>query len=127
MTTARMLALGGILGALLLTASSARAQNQGFDINRYQPTPAGEWSFMVDHPWYSKTRFFAAGITLDYAHNPLLYATADRDGQFFTSSAIVAPILSMEIRPGTLATDVCSVTCATPSPSGARTAMPGGR
>lgn len=90
MTTARMLALGGILGALLLTASSARAQNQGFDINRYQPTPAGEWSFMVDHPWYSKTRFFAAGITLDYAHNPLLYATADRDGQFFTSSSIVA-------------------------------------
>ena len=85
-----MLALGGILGALLLNAPSARAQNQGFDINRYQPTPAGEWSFMVDHPWFSKTRFFAAGITLDYAHNPLLYATSDRSGQFSTTSSIVA-------------------------------------
>ena len=84
-----MLALGGILGALLLTAPSARAQNQGFDINRFQPTPAGEWSFMVDHPWFSKTRFFAAGITLDYAHNPLLYATSDRNGQFFTTTSIV--------------------------------------
>jgi outer membrane protein OmpA-like peptidoglycan-associated protein len=48
------------------------AKNEGFSVARYVPTAAGEWTFMVDHPWYSSTRYFAAGITLDYAHAPLV-------------------------------------------------------
>ena len=50
--------LGAALMALSLTASPARAQNLGFQVNRYEPTTAGEWSFLVDHPWYSSTRYF---------------------------------------------------------------------
>ncbi len=58
---------------LILVCSLAEADNKGFQISRYEPTPAGEWSFMVDHPWYSSTRWFAGGITLDYGHDPLVY------------------------------------------------------
>ena len=58
----------------------ALAQNRGFTINRYDPTPAGEWSFWVDHPWYSRTRYFAAGITLNYAHNPLVLGATNDAG-----------------------------------------------
>ena len=59
--------------ALLALTTTAAAQNKGFQINRYEPTPAGEWSFLVDHPWYSSTRWFAGGFTLNYAHDPLVY------------------------------------------------------
>src|SRR5262245_30121824 len=67
--------LGAALSALVCAMPEASAQtmlNSGFQINRYEPTAAGEWSFGVDHPWYSSTRYFAAGITLNYAHKPLV-------------------------------------------------------
>lgn len=69
------LAVGLAAGAACLTEGPAQAQStqQGFTLNRYEPTAAGEWSFWVDHPWYSSTRYFAAGITLNYGHNPLVY------------------------------------------------------
>jgi hypothetical protein len=66
--------------ASLTLARPAEAQNQGFTINRYDPTPAGEWSFWVDHPWYSKTRYFAGGITLNYAHDPLVFGVVNGNG-----------------------------------------------
>src|SRR6476659_9134323 len=70
--------------ALLFQPSRASAQtNTGFSIARFTPTAAGEWSFGVDHPWYTKSRYFAAaGITLDYAHDPLLYGV--RSGSSFS-------------------------------------------
>ena len=82
--------LGAALMALSLTASPARAQNLGFQVNRYEPTTAGEWSFLVDHPWYSSTRYFAAGVTLNYAHNPLVYGFSTVDGSFRQTQAIIA-------------------------------------
>jgi hypothetical protein len=71
----------------LLASSAARAQNQGFTVNRYEPTAAGEWSFWVDHPWYSRTRYFAAGLTLNYGHNPLVFGRDNGSG--FTQTATV--------------------------------------
>ena len=56
-----------------LPAFAQSAPNQGFQLNRYEPTAAGEWSFAVDHPWYSSTRSFAAGLTFNYAHKPLVF------------------------------------------------------
>lgn len=57
----------------------ARAQIQtppgrGFEIGRYQATSPGEGTFVVDQPWYSSTRRLAVGLTLDYAHSPLVLA-----------------------------------------------------
>jgi outer membrane protein OmpA-like peptidoglycan-associated protein len=57
---------------LLLLATSTRAGADGFQLERYEPTPAGTWFFAVQQPWYSSTRYFAAGLTLDYGHNVLL-------------------------------------------------------
>ncbi len=67
----------------LLWQRPARAQDrQGFQVNRYEPTAAGEWSFWVDHPWYSSTRYFAGGLTLNYAHNPLVFGVTAPGGSF---------------------------------------------
>jgi outer membrane protein OmpA-like peptidoglycan-associated protein len=56
----------------LICGLSGIAGAQGFQVERYEPTPAGTWFHMVNHPWYSSTRWFAGGFTLDYAHDPLV-------------------------------------------------------
>ncbi|MEZ4408030.1 MAG: transporter [Polyangiales bacterium] len=61
------------LGAALLAAPEARAQTpSGWALDRFEPTPTGDVFFMAEHPWYSSTRYFAAGIVGDYAFNPLV-------------------------------------------------------
>jgi len=79
-------AIAAFVGGLGGLASSAQAQTatpaNGFQVNRYEPTSAGEWSLMVDHPWYSSMRYFAAGITLNYAHAPLVLGRRDSNGVF---------------------------------------------
>ena len=85
----RSIAITTLVGTLALAAAPAHAQNTGFQINRYEPTPAGEWSFLVDHPWYSSTRYFAAGVTLNYAHNPLVFGLSGVDGSFSQTQTII--------------------------------------
>ncbi|MFO0576445.1 MAG: OmpA family protein [Polyangia bacterium] len=79
--------------ALTGLVSSADAQtagtNRGFELNRYEPTAAGEWSFAVDHPWYSSLRYFAGGITLNYAHNPLVLGQRSPAGDY----SVLRPII----------------------------------
>ena len=41
----------------------------GFQIERYEPSIAGESTFGIERPWYSSTRWFAADLTLDEGHN----------------------------------------------------------
>jgi cysteine-rich repeat protein len=79
----------GLLLLCLLAAPAARAQNVGFQLNRYEPTAAGEWSFSVDHPWYTSTRHFAAGLTLNYAHNPLVYGLRADNGDFTQTQVVI--------------------------------------
>ena len=45
---------------------------------------------MVDHPWYSSMRYFAAGITLNYAHMPLVVGTRNANGVFTQTGAPIA-------------------------------------
>jgi len=71
-------------------AQTATNAGAGFQLNRYEPTAAGEWSFWVDHPWYSSTRYFAAGVTLNYAHNPLVFGTINTDGTFSQRQSVIA-------------------------------------
>lgn len=89
MTGFSLCARAAALAALLLT-TPALAQNQGFQLNRYEPTAAGEFSFAVDHPWYSSTRYFAGGITLNYAHSPLVLGQQLRDGSFVRTDPLIA-------------------------------------
>lgn len=84
------LSAGAALLMCGLYATAAQAQNQGFQLNRYEPTAAGEWSFAVDHPWYSgdSGRMFAAGLTLNYAHKPFVLGLL-RGGSFTEQRDIV--------------------------------------
>ncbi len=80
----------GLALAAGLISSPALAQNRGFQLNRYEPTAAGEWSFWVDHPWFSRRSVFTAGLTLDYGHNSLVYDTVRADGSVASSQALIA-------------------------------------
>lgn len=89
-----LLVQGITLIVLLCLPASAHAQvNRGFQLNRYEPTAAGEWSILVDHPWYSSRRYVAAGITFGYAHNPLVAGTRD-SGQ---SLSTVTPVIEHQL------------------------------
>jgi len=79
-------ALAALAGTL---STGPTAHAQGFALERYEPPPAGAWFFGVNHPWYSSTRWFAGGITLDYAHNPLLAGVFDAQGNFHKIGAVV--------------------------------------
>jgi outer membrane protein OmpA-like peptidoglycan-associated protein len=67
------------VGILIGLFATARAEAQGFQVQRYEPTPAGTVFFMVNHPWYSSTRYFAGGLTLDYGHDPLVLTSNSGD------------------------------------------------
>ncbi|MCS6915952.1 MAG: OmpA family protein [Myxococcales bacterium] len=73
--------------------AAAWAQSAGFQLNRYEPTPSGEWSFAVDHPWFSGTRYFSAGFTLNYAHNPLVFGIRSSDGSFAQREVVLQHLL----------------------------------
>ena len=82
--------LSVLLGVLAYAGPAQAQSNLGFQLNRYEPTAAGEWSFGVDHPWYSGMRYFAAGLTLNYAHNPLVLGTQQGDSSFTQISPIIS-------------------------------------
>lgn len=80
-----------LLALALAAGADANAQSQpnlGYQLNRYEPTAAGEWSFAVEHPWYSSTRHFAVGLTLNYAHQPLVLGYKDSAGFTQTQSLV---------------------------------------
>lgn len=61
----------------LAASSTAYAQflgpkeytEHGFQLERYEPSLAGESTFGIERPWYSATRWFAADLTFDEGHN----------------------------------------------------------
>jgi outer membrane protein OmpA-like peptidoglycan-associated protein len=89
---ARSLVLLGLALALAATASAAPAAaqaGQGFTLERYEPSPAGQWSFWIDHPEYSEPFKLKAGLTFDYGHHPLVLGI-EKDGKFVESTAVVS-------------------------------------
>lgn len=79
----RSLAVGTFILAAFGLEGSALAQNTGggWALNRDEPTPAGDYFFYAEHPWYSSTRVFAAGIEADYSSNPLVLQRTFTDGR----------------------------------------------
>ena len=84
--------LGGLALGLALAGSAQAQPLSGFQLNRFEPTAAGEWSFAVDHPWYSATRRFAVGMTLNYAHQPLVLGLVTDSG-FQQTQALISNLL----------------------------------
>lgn len=64
----------------LLLATGAAAQERGFRLHRYEGSSAGGSLFLLERPVYSARRFGAAGLTLDYSHDPLIPAVATGRG-----------------------------------------------
>ncbi len=90
------------LAALLLLGASASVADAqqiplGFNTNRYEPTAAGEWSFWVDHPWYSSTRRFAAGVTANYTHNQLILGQQGANGSIMRTNVLQQHFVSLHV------------------------------
>ena len=83
-------ALATGLAFALLLCPSAGAQNAGYQLNSFEPTPAGDPYTAVEYPWYSGTRSFAAGLTLDYAHDLVVAQHHDATGQVISDPAPIA-------------------------------------
>jgi outer membrane protein OmpA-like peptidoglycan-associated protein len=64
--------VGIALVCAVALAQPALAQSAGYQLNRFEPPPAGDPFTVVEYPWYSATRWFAGGLTLDYAHDLLV-------------------------------------------------------
>ncbi len=50
----------------------AYAQAVGYQLDRFEPAPAGDPFSVVEAPWYSATRRLALGLTFGYARNLLV-------------------------------------------------------
>ena len=89
-TTALLRLCAGIFalgGALHATGASAQT-GEGFTLERYEPSPAGNWSFWIDHPRYHPEVDVSVGLTLDYAHKPLVFGIQSGD-EFIEEQAVV--------------------------------------
>jgi outer membrane protein OmpA-like peptidoglycan-associated protein len=60
---------GVLLG--LVATTGALAQERGFRVHRDEVTPAGTTQFLVDRPWFTKTRAFSVGVSGHSALTPL--------------------------------------------------------
>ncbi len=88
----RRLRGAGFALALSLCAFPAAAQTTatgGFSLGRYAPTTPGESTFWAPRPWYSTVRTFSVGLTLDYAHAPLVFKRFDTTGKLVERSTVV--------------------------------------
>jgi hypothetical protein len=68
----------------------AFARRFDFQLERYEPTSPGSWTFAVDRPSYGGGRTPTVGMTLDYGHNPLLAGRLRSDGVFSSDAAVVS-------------------------------------
>lgn len=76
--------------AVLSVLIFPRTANAGASVARFSPTHPGETTVWVDDPVYGLVPRFAAALTLDYAHNPLVLGIRPQGGQFQEMNAIVA-------------------------------------
>ncbi len=63
---------------------TARGQAAGYQLDRYEPTPAGDAFSVVEAPWYSSAPTFAAALAFDYAYNLLAAEHRDASGNVVT-------------------------------------------
>jgi OOP family OmpA-OmpF porin len=62
------------VAALLLAPAAARAQSgveSGWALDRFDPAPQGDGTFLAEHPRYARRWGWAAGLTMEYAAAPL--------------------------------------------------------
>ena len=89
MSGSRFIGIASLALALALKfACPARADGVGYALDRFEPAPAGDPFFVVEYPWYAAPRWFAGGLTLDIAHDPLVIRQFDARGILVTEAVI---------------------------------------
>ncbi|HEX2678226.1 MAG TPA: hypothetical protein VHM19_16340, partial [Polyangiales bacterium] len=89
MALLRACAIALLAGAAFSTGASAQSSGQGFTLERYEPSPAGNWSFWIDHPRLREGVDLSAGLTFDYGHKPLVIGVIDDNGDFQEEQSLV--------------------------------------
>jgi outer membrane protein OmpA-like peptidoglycan-associated protein len=79
-----------IAAALVAMVGTAHAQEAGYQLDRYEPTPAGDPFLAVESPWYSTAPSFAAALVFDYAHNLLAAEHREPDGTVVSDPSPIA-------------------------------------
>lgn len=69
---------------------TAHGQAAGYQLDRYEPTPAGDAFSSVEAPWYSTAPTFAAALAFDYAHNLLAAEHREPDGTVVSDPSPIA-------------------------------------
>lgn len=77
-----------LLAGWAVGATPPVQQSQGFQLGRYEPTPAGESSIMVDVPRFG-TDSFSMGFGFNYAHRPLVLGVERDTGEFQTLRVLI--------------------------------------
>jgi OmpA-OmpF porin, OOP family len=80
--------LGGTASAQFLGPKEAGTEH-GFQLERYEPTVAGESTFGVERPWYSSERWFGADIVLDEGHHLAYVGTLRKDANTAIDNQLV--------------------------------------
>ncbi|MBL4633544.1 MAG: OmpA family protein [Kofleriaceae bacterium] len=90
-------------GITLMGVPDAQAQEEGYQLNRLTPAPAGDPFTPVEYPWYSG-RLLAGQLTLDYARNSVASAIGSAPighslyGRFGLTTAFFGRVgLSLEV------------------------------
>jgi outer membrane protein OmpA-like peptidoglycan-associated protein len=76
----------GLAAGLL---ASAPSWAQGYQLQRYEPTPAGEGFWSVQAPDYAEAPKLSAGLTLNHGNQPLLGGVYDRTRNFLSLKSII--------------------------------------
>lgn len=77
------------LAVAVMLGAAGQARGAGLQLNRYEPTPAGEAFLGVDAPWYRSTRLLAAGLTVDLGRDVLVGGTYDASGRFVQTTSVI--------------------------------------
>ncbi|MEO8844651.1 MAG: OmpA family protein [Kofleriaceae bacterium] len=87
----RVRELGWLLAAWALYGGElAHGEPAGYQIDHYEPTPAGDQFMLVESPWYASTRWFAGDFTLDYAHDLVIARHVGPGGEVISDPAPIA-------------------------------------
>ncbi|MEO6776797.1 MAG: hypothetical protein ABI467_27925, partial [Kofleriaceae bacterium] len=89
--TIRVRELGWVLAAgVVCGGGPAHGEPVGYQLDHYEPTPAGDPFMLVESPWYASTRWFAADFTLDYAHDLVIAQHVGPGGEIISDPAPIA-------------------------------------
>lgn len=85
------------LAALLLAPAAARAQatvESGWALDRFDTAPAGDGTFLAEHPRYARRWGWAAGLTMEYAAAPLTLQRQYADGHVVDSRVVASMLVA---------------------------------